>query len=88
MLTTPEFLDPIEKPGRKTPLTVAESIQLKTSIIITKRKGDKGSSCPKSWELLKHQNEWPFTKTEKRIKEIQSAIQERYLSPKPHLFNK
>jgi hypothetical protein len=42
MLTTPECLDPIEKLGRKPPLIEAESILLKVSITITKRKDNRG----------------------------------------------
>jgi len=88
MLTTPEFLDPIEKPGRKTPLTVAESILLKTSIIITKRKGDKGFPCLRPGKLPKKLDGVLFAKTEKCIEEIQCVLKECHFSPKPHLLNK
>jgi hypothetical protein len=64
MLTTPECLGPIEKLERKPPLTVAESMLLKASITITKRKCDKGSPSFKPRELPKKPNRFPFTKTE------------------------
>jgi hypothetical protein len=51
-------------------------------------KGDKGSRGLKPQELLKNLNGLPFTKTENHTEEIQCTIQERYLSPNSHLFNK
>jgi hypothetical protein len=43
MLTTPAGFNPTEKPKRRPSSTFAESILLKVSITITKKKGDKGS---------------------------------------------
>jgi hypothetical protein len=67
---------------------VAKIILLKASTTITKRKGDKGSPYLRSRELLKKPNRLPFTKTEKRTKEIQNVIQEAISPQKPHILNK
>jgi hypothetical protein len=88
MSTTPECLDPIEKLEKKPPLIEAESILLKVSITITKRKDDKESHCLKPRELLKKLDGLPFTKMEKCTEEIECAIQEHNFSPKPHILSK
>jgi hypothetical protein len=88
MLTIPKCLDPTEKLEIKPPSTTTKSILLKASITITKRKCDKGSPSLKPWELLKKQDGLSFTKTKKRTKKIQYAIQERHFSPKTHLLNR
>jgi hypothetical protein len=85
-MLTLECLDPTKKHERNPALIVAESILLKASITITKRKGDKGSPCLKPRELLKKPNRLPFTRTKKHTEEIQ--CQERHFPLKPHLINK
>jgi hypothetical protein len=62
-------------------------ILLKASMTIVKRKGDSGFPYLNPRELLKKPTGEPFTKTEKRIKDMQCAIQENHFPPKPHLFN-
>jgi hypothetical protein len=80
VLTTLECLEPTEKPEKKPSLAVANNILLNSSMKITKRKGEKGSSCLNPRELQKNLDGLPFTKTEKRTDEIQCAIQERDFS--------
>jgi len=60
---------------------------LKASMTITDRKENKGSPCLNPRELLKKPTGELFTKTEKRTKEMQCAIQEHHFSLKPHLLS-
>jgi len=84
----PRVPRPHRKFREKTPLTMAESILLQASIIITKRNDDKWSPYLKPRKIIKKPDGLPFTKREKNTEEIQCAIQERNFSPKPHLLNK
>jgi hypothetical protein len=77
-----------KKPERKPPSIAVEIILLKASIIITKRKGDKGFTCLRPRKLPKKLDGVLFAKTEKCIEEIQCVLKECHFSPKPHLLNK
>jgi hypothetical protein len=82
------FLNPTEKPERTPPVSMANSILLKTSMTMTNNNGDKGSPCFKLQELLNDLDGLPFTKTEMGTKKIQCTIQEHHFPPKLHLLNK
>jgi hypothetical protein len=77
-----------KNPERKPPSIAVEIILLKASIIITKRKGDKGFPCLRPGKLPKKLDGVLFAKTEKCIEEIQCVLKECHFSPKRHLLNK
>jgi hypothetical protein len=83
-----EGLGPMEKPERWPLPIVAVIILLKASMTITNIKADIGSPCLTPCVLLKIPNGEPLTSIEKRIDEMQRAIQEQHFSPKPHLLSK
>ena len=88
ILTDAEGLGPMEKPERQPLPIVAVIILLKASMTITNIKENIGLPCLTPRVLLKIPNGEPLTNIEKRIDEMQCAIQEQHFSPKPHLLSK
>ena len=79
---------PIVKPDTKPPPTTLSNILLKTSITLTKCKGDRRLPCWSPLELSKKPQGLPLIRIEERRIEMQNEIQFLHFSKKSRLRNK